>query len=130
MLHDPVAPPSYVSGMTPSERGERKSGRLRRGVIWFRPCSQTANVARTYEGAADLFGVQCLETSEVFLVPVQDVPGRGAHLRIQPTANHQVRGIRWASDYLLPPGGPLPAATVERNRSLGGEGRAPRRLVA
>jgi hypothetical protein len=35
------------------------------------------------------------------VVPVTDVPDRGACLRIEPTKNNQVKGVRWAKDYVL-----------------------------
>ena len=78
-----------------------KAGRERNGVIQFRTYSVGRGPCRDYAEDADLFGVYCHERQEVYLVPVSDVPSRGAHLRLKPPLNGQVSGIRWASDYLL-----------------------------
>ena len=36
-------------------------------------------------------------------MPIQDVPERGAHLRVEPARNNQAKGVRWARDYVLGP---------------------------
>jgi hypothetical protein len=36
-----------------------------------------------------------------YLVPITDVPDRGACLRVKPTKNNQAKGVRWAKDYVL-----------------------------
>ena len=44
----------------------------------------------------------CLpDTDAVYLVPITDVPDRGACLRVKPTKNNQAKGVRWAKDYVL-----------------------------
>ena len=78
-----------------------KSGRQRDGVIVFRTCYVGRGPVRDYRGAADVFGVYCHDRGEVYLVPVEDVPLRGAHLRLEPPKNKQSKGIRMAADYLL-----------------------------
>lgn len=54
-----------------------------------------------YREDVDFFGVYCHDRGEVYLVPVMDVPLRGAHLRLEPARNGQQSGVRWASQYLL-----------------------------
>lgn len=51
----------------------------------------------------DLFGVYCVETRKVYLVPVGDVPTSQGALRVAPTRNNQAAGIRWAAQYELHP---------------------------
>jgi hypothetical protein len=36
-----------------------------------------------------------------YLVPITDVPDRGACLRVKPAKNNQAKGVRWAKDYVL-----------------------------
>jgi len=45
--------------------------------------------------------VYCPDTDAVYLVPITDVPDRGACLRVKPTKNNQAKGVRWAKDYVL-----------------------------
>jgi hypothetical protein len=58
---------------------------------------------RNYRDDIDFFGVYCHDSGEVYLVPVDDVPSRVASLRLSPARNGQQVGVRWASQYLLPP---------------------------
>ncbi len=51
------------------------------------------------KGEADYFGVYSPDTGKVYLVPVDDVPGSQAKLRLQATKNNQQKGVRWAKDY-------------------------------
>jgi len=53
---------------------------------------------------------QLPDTGAVYLVPITDVPDRGACLRVKPTKNNQVKGVRWAKDYVL--GGKVEVAAV------------------
>ena len=87
-------------------RVQCKTGRLRRGAIIFATTSTYGHhkspriVRRGYAGEADLFGVFCPETNGVYLVPIADVPARSAaSLRVEPTRNSQVRGVRLAAQY-------------------------------
>jgi len=70
-------------------------------VIWFRTCSFTNKVHRDYRGEVDIIAVYSPELDQVFLVPVDEAPARGGHLRLTPTRNGQAKGVRWARDYLL-----------------------------
>jgi len=87
-------------------RAQVKTGRLRDGVIAFRPTSVRANTKRAYtrgyEGEADVFLVYCPETDEVYAVPVSIAPRREMFLRVAPTLNGQTEGVHWAADYRLP----------------------------
>jgi hypothetical protein len=58
--------------------------------------------AKHYKGQIDYFAVFCPETGGVYLVPINHLrPLTQASLRVEPTRNHQVNGIRWAADYAL-----------------------------
>ena len=91
-------------------RVQCKTGRLRKGAISFNTCSVDYHhpnsrgsrpYRRDYCGDAELFGVYCLATDGVYLVPVEDVGRSTASLRIEPTRNGQAKKIRWAKNYLL-----------------------------
>jgi hypothetical protein len=90
-------------------RVQCKTGRLlKEGVVFFPTASWCRNMSyRSYRGDVDLFGVYCAATEQVYLVPIEDVPDKGAYLRFAPTKNGQTRGIRWAKDYVI---WPAPAA--------------------
>lgn len=88
-----------------------KTGRLRDGAIRFNTSSvtyhhpvhrrKTLAYRQDYRGAADLFGVYCPETDEVYLVPVAEVGVNCSALRVEPTRNSQSKKIRWAKDFVL-----------------------------
>lgn len=78
-----------------------KSGRVLGDVVFFLTASRTNNEPKDYRGEVDFFAVYCHARAEAYLIPVDDVPKRAAHLRLRPTRNGQAKGIRWASDYLL-----------------------------
>lgn len=82
-------------------RVQCKSGRERHGVIVFRTHCVGRGLARDYRGVVDVFGVYCHDRGEVYMVPVEDVPPRGAYLRLDPPKNGQQARIRLASPYLL-----------------------------
>jgi hypothetical protein len=87
-------------------RVQCKTGRLRRGAVEFATASTYGHhrnprvIRRTYTGEIDLFAVYCLETSGVYLVPIQDVPTKSyACLRVNPSLNNQYRYVRFAQQY-------------------------------
>jgi hypothetical protein len=82
-------------------RAQVKTSAVRGDVVWFRTCSFTNKVHRDYRGDVDVIAVYSPELDQVFLVPVDEAPARGGHLRLNPARNNQARGIRWARDYLL-----------------------------
>lgn len=86
-------------------RVQCKTGRLlKEGVVFFPTAMWCRNMSyRSYRGDIDSFGVYCPSTKEVYLVPIEDVPGRAAYLRIEPTKNGQAKGVRWAEDYVIWP---------------------------
>jgi len=95
-------------------RVQCKTGRLRSGAIRFNTCSNTYHhpnnrgtktYRHSYVGQADVFGVYCPDTDGVYLVPVDHVGHNAAALRIDPTLNNQMKGVRWAVDYQLHPPG-------------------------
>ena len=89
-------------------RVQCKTGRLLGGAVRFRACSSYAHhpnpkiLKRDYLGEIDYFGVYCLETHDVYLVPIEDAQvRRECALRIDPTRNGQKQGIRLARDYAI-----------------------------
>ena len=82
-------------------RVQVKCGRMRDGALTFVAHSVDRGSARDYRDDADFFAIYCHDRSEIYLVPVDDVPPRGAHLRIVPPKNGQQQKIRWAEPYLL-----------------------------
>jgi hypothetical protein len=87
-------------------RVQCKTGRLRKGAVHFNSESVRSNsntaLRRAYDGEAEIFMVHCADTDEIYAVPVADAPRRSVTLRVEPTANSQSDGIRWARDYVLP----------------------------
>jgi PD-(D/E)XK endonuclease len=86
-------------------RVQCKTGRIRGSRLVFTTCSSLAHrkpgTHPAYHGQADFFGVWCPATKTAYLVPVADVGDTLGTLRIDPTKNNQVAGIRWAKDYEL-----------------------------
>lgn len=72
-------------------------------VVVFRTCSNTRNLPATYDGEVDAFGFWCPELQRAYLVPIDDAPSRGGHLRLTPAANNQTHGVRFAADYEIVP---------------------------
>lgn len=87
------------------QRIQAKSARRAGDVVYFRCCSNTANVPKAYHGEIDAFGVYCPDLKSVYLIPIDHVPERGCSLRLSPPKNNQQKGIRWARDYLIGGGG-------------------------
>jgi hypothetical protein len=87
-------------------RAQCKTGRLRRGAVHFNSESVRSNstgaLRRSYDGDAEIFLVHCSETDAIYAVPVVEAPKRSVSLRVEPTANSQAKGVRWAADYVLP----------------------------
>jgi len=87
-------------------RAQRKTGRLRDGVVQFSAQSIQSNTRRTrirsYAGEVDLFIVYCPDNECVYVIPAEDVPNSCMYLRIDPSRNQQSKRVRWAKDYELP----------------------------
>jgi hypothetical protein len=88
-------------------RAQCKTGRLRGGVIEFATRSTRANtrgvVHTPYDAdQIDLFLVYCPATDRVYAVGVDEVGSGNGFLRVDPAANGQAKGIRWAADHELP----------------------------
>lgn len=83
-------------------RVQCKSGRERDGCVIFN-CHSTDHGSgpRDYHGRADVFAVSCPTRDEVYVLDVQTTPKRGAWLRLTPSRNNQVRGIRFAADHTV-----------------------------
>ena len=87
-------------------RVQCKTGRLRKGSVWFPTVSYIARsrsgvktVRRSYRGQVDFFGVYCPETERVYLIPVGDLPVGIGCLRTDPPRNGQRTRIQWAKPY-------------------------------
>ena len=83
-----------------------KTGRFIEGAIKFSAHSVRSTrrgvFRRGYAGEIDYFAVWCPDTEGVYVVPIEECPSVGGSLRVTPTRNGQVRGVRWARDYELP----------------------------
>jgi PD-(D/E)XK endonuclease len=87
-------------------RVQCKTGHLQKGAVYFRTASSYYHhpkpkmPARHYRGQIDFFGVYCVETGVVYLVPINalSVDHRAA-LRVDPPRNNQHVNVRWAADY-------------------------------
>jgi PD-(D/E)XK endonuclease len=83
-----------------------KTGRLRNGVVVFRPCSSYLRHpnpkirTRSYIGEIDEFGVFSPENGAVYLIPIDDLSSvTSAYLRIDPVRNGQAKRVRYAARY-------------------------------
>jgi hypothetical protein len=56
---------------------------------------------RNYKGQIEFFGVYYPTAKEVYLIPVDEVGVSAANLRIEPSLNKQISGVRWAKDYVV-----------------------------
>ena len=87
-------------------RVQVKTGRLRDGAVIFPTSSSQAHRGRgrqSYRGACELFAVYCPDNEGVYLVPVDEVGEAKCRLRVEPAANGQQSGLRWAAQYALRP---------------------------
>lgn len=87
------------------KRIQCKTGRLSKGAIEF-PVASSAyhrgGKRRGYLGEIDFFAVHCLETGKSYLVPCARLTlNNPCSLRVDPPANRQKLGVRWASDFEL-----------------------------
>jgi PD-(D/E)XK endonuclease len=86
-------------------RVQCKTGRFRTGAVCFNVTSSYAHhrsakaARRGYDGEIDCFGVHCPETGGVYLVPIDEVPGSVARLRVDPALNGQQDGVHPAERY-------------------------------
>ena len=88
-----------------ARRVQVKTARRLGDSLVFRTCSNTGNRPRDYRGEIDAFGVYSPDVDRCYLVPVEETGLRSCSLRLEPSANGQVKGTRSAADYeLRPPG--------------------------
>jgi hypothetical protein len=86
-------------------RVQCKTGRLIQGAVRFYPCSVDSRsqpgrcVRKGYVGEVEFFGVYCPDNGKCYLVPVDEAPERGCHLRVDAPRNGQKTRIRWAEDF-------------------------------
>jgi hypothetical protein len=86
-------------------RVQCKTGRVKGGSLMFNGYSFSGNgqIKHGYRGLAELFAVLNPCTSQVYLVPVEEVGCTDVCLRLEPTLSGQSKGIRWAAAYVLKP---------------------------
>jgi hypothetical protein len=87
-------------------RVQCKTGRLRNGRVIFNTCSSYAHhphpkvAKRDYQGEVDEFAIFCPELGAVYVLPLEEIgTKRRGSLRVEPTKNNQVKGIRLAAAY-------------------------------
>jgi PD-(D/E)XK endonuclease len=88
-------------------RAQCMTGRLRQGVIRFATSSTRANTVRAYQtpynrDEIELFPIYCRDTDRVYAVDIDEAASFVSGLRVDPAANGQAKGIRWAVDHELP----------------------------
>ena len=88
-------------------RAQCKTGRLRDGAIRFNTVSTRVNTVRTFTtpydaDQIDLFLIYCPDTERVYALDVGEAASSNGRLRVDPTANGQAKGVRWAADHELP----------------------------
>src|SRR5579864_7889859 len=84
-----------------------KTGRFRDGYVTFRTfgVGRDGNVYRYLAGEIDYYGVRCLETGAVYLVPFEEAgTSTQPQLRVDPPkpnsrGGHQIARVRWAAKY-------------------------------
>ena len=86
-------------------RVQVKTGRITaNGCVSFQPRSvRHAGGIRDYRGDVDLFAVYCPANGVTYWVRPDDVGRQRCELRLRPTANGQVLGVRVAADYARRP---------------------------
>ena len=84
-----------------SLRVQVKSARISRGALVFRVCSNTGNVPRDYRDEIDAFGVYSPDLDRCYVVPIDATATRMCFLRLEPSANGQIKGTRLAADFEL-----------------------------
>jgi PD-(D/E)XK nuclease superfamily protein len=87
-------------------RVQCKTARIEGNCVKFSCQSVRSNtkgaLARDYRGDADLFIAYCPANDRVYAVPVDEAGRTQIMLRLNPPANNQKVGVRWATDYELP----------------------------
>lgn len=82
-----------------------KTGVLRDGRIVFRVYSVSGHrsAGKSYQGQVDAFGVYCEATRRTYLVPLAVIPDHRVMicLRVTPSRNGQIVGIRLAEDFVV-----------------------------
>lgn len=89
-------------------RVQAKTASLSEGKISFNAQSIHAHrgkPCRAYDDEADLFGVYCPSNDMIYWIPVVEGMSAKPYLRVDPPANGQVKGVRWAKDYVACPFG-------------------------
>lgn len=80
-----------------------KTGRLRLDgtTIIFNTASYNpyTKERRGYQGQVDFFGVYCIDTDAVYLVPVEHTQGGECYLRVKPTHKRNGRMYKYAKEY-------------------------------
>lgn len=72
-------------------------------VLRFKACSQNVLTAerRSYRGEVDFFGVYSPELDKSYLVPISEISGMEAYLRVKPMLRKTTKNQRWGPDFEL-----------------------------
>ncbi len=83
------------------ERVQVKTARRVGSYLEFNTKSNAEGTGRPrgYEGFADAIGAYAPDLDRCFLVPIERCPRSVCRLRLDPTANGQMQGVRWAEDF-------------------------------
>ena len=82
-----------------------KTGRWHQGSIHFnlytmaQESGSKKHTSRIYGDRVHFYGVYCPDNGKTYLVPNIGLAKAVGVLRVDPTANNQVRNVRWAIDY-------------------------------
>lgn len=93
-------------------RAQCKTARLEDGKLIFNATSGNGRLARRkYTNEIEIFLVYSPDLDTVYWLPIEEVSATSPHLRVDPPRNNQLKGVRWAHNYLLKPS-QSPAAIV------------------
>jgi hypothetical protein len=80
-----------------------KTGRYQNGFVRFKASSSHFHRGKSgvmsYKGQIDYFAVYCPQLNTFYLIHVEEATNSTTSLRVEPTKNNQLEGIRWATDY-------------------------------
>ena len=85
-------------------RVQCKRANWNQGAITFYTYSFSGvkgTIKRDYKDDIEIFAVWSPHTDKVYLIPIEEVMAEQPHLRVDPPANNQKKGICWAKDYEL-----------------------------
>lgn len=84
-------------------KAQVKSGRIRNNAVRFKAhiWNPFKKEGASYLGKVDEFLVYCFENDTIYRVPVKECTSWDGFLRLSPSKNSQVSGVKFAKDYVL-----------------------------